>query len=195
MPEYRVAQQERRWAKDIEDYHPRDNADVVVGILGLGVMGSATADLLATAGYRVSAWTRRKREHQRVRCSPDRRFNHDWRTQRRHGEHGCCCGSMYSGADELQTFASGCDILVCLLPLTADTEGIINADLLSWLPKGASVINGARGGHHVEADVLAALDSGQLSYFVTDVAYPEPLPPDSQLWSHPKVRPAACPIT
>jgi len=68
MPEYRVAQQERRWAKDIEDYHPRDNADVAVGILGLGIMGSATADLLASAGYRMSAWTRRKREHQRVRC-------------------------------------------------------------------------------------------------------------------------------
>ena len=99
---------------------------------------------------------------------------------------------MYSGADELQTFASGCDILVCLLPLTADTEGIIDAELLSWLPKGASVINGARGRHHVEGDLLAALDSGQLSYFVTDVTDPEPLPPDSRLWSHPKVRHIAC---
>ncbi len=99
---------------------------------------------------------------------------------------------MYSGADELQRFVSGCDVLVCLLPLTADTEGIIDAELLGWLPKGASVINGARGRIHVESDVLAALDSGQLSYFVTDVTDPEPLPPDSKLWRHPKVRGLGC---
>ena len=99
---------------------------------------------------------------------------------------------MYSGAEELQKFVSGCDILVCLLPLTADTEGIINAELLGWLPKGASVVNGARGRHHVEGDVLAALGSGQLSYFVTDVTDPEPLPPESKLWHHPKVRGLGC---
>ena len=99
---------------------------------------------------------------------------------------------MYSGPEELERFVSGCDVLVCLLPLTADTEGIINAELLGWLPKGASVINGARGRIHVEGDVLAALDSGHLSYFVTDVTDPEPLPPGSKLWSHPKVRGVDC---
>jgi phosphoglycerate dehydrogenase-like enzyme len=71
MPDYRLAQQEKRWAKDIEDYRPRDNADMKIGILGLGVMGSATADLLASAGYCLSAWTRRKRQKDGVRYSTD----------------------------------------------------------------------------------------------------------------------------
>ena len=124
-----------------------------------------------------------------------------------------CGHSLYSGAAELQAFVSACDVLVCLLPLTTDTEGIISAELLTWLPEGASVINGARGRHHVEEDILAALDDGhvritltrlaalcadppetgtrcpirQVSYFVTDVTDPEPLPPSSRLWHHPRI--------
>lgn len=69
---------------------------------------------------------------------------------------------MFHGLEQLQDFVSSCDTLVCLLPLTTDTAGIINAELLSWLPEGSSVINGARGGHAVEEDVLAALDSGRV---------------------------------
>jgi len=72
--------------------------------------------------------------------------------------------------------------------LTPDTQGIINAELLSWLPPGATVINGARGGHMVVDDIIAALDSGTLGGLVTDVTDPEPLPEDSLLWTHPKVR-------
>lgn len=68
---------------------------------------------------------------------------------------------MFHGREQLQDFVASCDVLVCLLPLTPDTAGIINAELLSWLPEGATVINGARGGHAVEDDVLAALDSGK----------------------------------
>ena len=70
MPDYRLAQHEKRWAKDIEDYQPRDNADTRVGIMGLGVMGTATANLLAAAGYRLSAWTRRQRQHDNIRFGP-----------------------------------------------------------------------------------------------------------------------------
>lgn len=77
---------------------------------------------------------------------------------------------------------------VCLLPLTPDTEGIINSQLLSWLPPGATVVNGARGGHMVEDDVLAWLDDPSADgHLVTDVTDPEPLPPSSRLWDHPKV--------
>lgn len=78
-------------------------------------------------------------------------------------------------------------VQVCLLPLTPNTCGIIDEELLSWLPPGATVINGARGGHMVEADVVAALDSGALGGLVTDVTDPEPLPESSRLWDHPKV--------
>ena len=78
-------------------------------------------------------------------------------------------------------------MLVCLLPLTPDTEGIINADLLAELPGGAYVINAARGGHLVEEDLLAALDSDHIAGATLDVFRQEPLPPDHPFWSHPKV--------
>ena len=70
---------------------------------------------------------------------------------------------MFHGKGMLKDFVSACSMLVVLLPLTTDTRGIIDAELLSWLPEGGTVINGARGGHVVEDDVLAALDSGKVS--------------------------------
>jgi glyoxylate/hydroxypyruvate reductase A len=79
------------------------------------------------------------------------------------------------------------DIAVCLLPLTRETEGILCARTFAQMPKGAMVINIGRGRHVVHADLLAALDSGQLSYAALDALYPEPLPPDDPLWLHPKV--------
>jgi glyoxylate/hydroxypyruvate reductase A len=79
------------------------------------------------------------------------------------------------------------DVLVCLLPLTPQTRGIINARLLGLLPRGAFLINGARGAHVVDADLLAALDSGQVAAAALDVFQPEPLPADHPYWAHPKV--------
>lgn len=99
-------------------------------------MGSASADLLSEAGYQVSAWTRTQHDHEGVTC--------------------------YHGPDQLHEFVSNADVLVCLLPLTPTTRGIINAELLCSLPRGAAIINGGRGGHVVERDLLAALDSGQV---------------------------------
>lgn len=101
-----------------------------------GVMGGAAADLLSEAGYRVSSWTRTPHDQEGVTC--------------------------FFGPDQLQQFVSGADVLVCLLPLTPATRGIINAELLGWLPRGATLINAARGAHVVEADLLAALDGGQV---------------------------------
>ena len=79
------------------------------------------------------------------------------------------------------------DIAVCLLPLTRETEGIFCARTFAMMPKGAMVINVGRGKHVVEKDLIAALDSGQLSYAALDALWPEPLPPESPLWAHPKV--------
>jgi glyoxylate/hydroxypyruvate reductase A len=79
------------------------------------------------------------------------------------------------------------DILICLLPLTPATRGILDARLLGALPRGAFVINGARGAHVVDADLLAALESGQVAGAALDVFQPEPLPPEHPFWGHPKV--------
>ncbi len=87
----------------------------------------------------------------------------------------------------LGPFLARTDILVCLLPLTAQTEGIINADTLAQLPKGAYVINAARGGHMVEADLLAALNTGHIAGAALDVFRQEPLKDNNPLWDHPKV--------
>jgi glyoxylate/hydroxypyruvate reductase A len=83
--------------------------------------------------------------------------------------------------------AARSDILICLLPLTPATRGIVDARLLARLPRGAFLINGARGGHVVDADLLAALDSGQVAGAALDVFQPEPLPPEQPYWAHPRV--------
>ncbi|GAB4819814.1 hypothetical protein N2152v2_006860 [Parachlorella kessleri] len=134
--DYWRAQQERRWAKDVENYRSVDNSELRVGIMGLGVMGGAAADLLSEAGYQVACWTRTPHDRDGITC--------------------------FHGMTELQQFVGTTDVLVCLLPLTSSTRGLINAELLGWLPKGATLINAARGGHVIEGDLLAALDAGQV---------------------------------
>jgi glyoxylate/hydroxypyruvate reductase len=94
---------------------------------------------------------------------------------------------IFSGPDQLAPFLAQTDIAVCLLPLTPETEGILCAKNFALMPKGAMVINVGRGKHVVEKDLIAALDSGQLSYAALDALHPEPLPPDNPLWTHPKV--------
>ena len=85
-------------------------------------------------------------------------------------------------------FLAACEILICLLPLTSDTRGILNEATFGQMPEGAYLINCARGPLVVEADLLAALDSGRLSGAALDVFDQEPLPPENPLWSHPRVR-------
>lgn len=140
---------------------PRRTEETRVGILGLGVIGSYTAQSFARLGFAVSGWSQ---------------------------SHKSIAGvESYAGAAEREAFLRVSDILVCLLPLTADTRGILNAKAFAAMPEGALVMNVARGAHLVAEDLIAALDSGHLAGAVLDVFETEPLPQDSPLWSHPKV--------
>ena len=139
----------------------RPTREVHVGILGMGDIGAVTAERLLMFDFQVSGWSRSRKAVPGV--------------------------TSYAGAGELGAFLGQCDIMVCLLPLTPDTEGILNASLFAQLPKGAWVMNVGRGGHCNETDLLAALDSGHLAGAVMDVFQKEPLPPDSPIWKHPKI--------
>jgi glyoxylate/hydroxypyruvate reductase A len=136
-------------------------ADLRVGIMGLGYLGAASAQLLSRVGFKVSGWSRGA---SRLEGLPS-----------------------YAGQEQFGAFLAAADILVCLLPATDSTRGILNAATLSQLPRGACLINAGRGSHMVERDVIAALDSGQLGQAVLDVFEQEPLPPESPLWSHPGI--------
>ena len=95
---------------------------------------------------------------------------------------------VFAGADQLDRFASGLDIVVSVLPLTPDTTGIMNAAFFAQLAEGAFVINGGRGPQVDDGDLLAALESGQVGGAALDVFAVEPLPQDHPYWTHPKVR-------
>jgi glyoxylate/hydroxypyruvate reductase A len=139
----------------------RPSRDTRVGVLGLGDIGSAIATSLLPFDFQISGWSRSRKTIPGVKS--------------------------YAGASELPAFLAQCDYCVCVLPLTDDTRGIMNAKLFAQLPKGAFVINVARGGHLIEEDLIAALDSGHLGGAVLDVFQTEPLPADSPIWKHPKI--------
>jgi glyoxylate/hydroxypyruvate reductase A len=132
-----------------------------VGVMGLGVLGRAVLQALGAFGYRRYGWSRTPHEMPGVRC--------------------------YAGADSLYDFASQCDILVCLLPLTALTRHILDRRLMSAMPRGAWLINVGRGGHLDQPALLDALDSGHLGGAVLDVFATEPLPDSHPFWRHPRV--------
>ncbi|PWC73807.1 hydroxyacid dehydrogenase [Azospirillum sp. TSH100] len=158
MDRYATLQAEARW----EQLDHRPASEVTVGFLGMGELGAASARTLRTLEYRLMGWSRSPKSIEGV--------------------------ESFSGADGLVAMLPRCDLLVCLLPLTDQTRGILNADLFAALPKGAVVINAARGGHQVESDLLDALESGHLRGASLDVFVKEPLPADHPLWRHPKVR-------
>jgi glyoxylate/hydroxypyruvate reductase A len=132
-----------------------------IGVLGLGVLGQAVLERLGVFGYQRLGWNRSPR--------------------------GLPGVSTYAGAGELPAFLGQCDVLVCLLPLTESTRGMLGRELFAMLPPGAALVNVGRGGHLDQRALLDALDSGHLSRAILDVTDPEPLPADDPLWRHPRV--------
>jgi len=162
MLDYQDQQRRSRWRELAQP-----GADEVrVGVLGLGVLGLDAAQKLAALGFQLAGWSRTPKEVPGI--------------------------AHFSGDDGLDAFLARTDILVALLPLTAETQGILNRSLFARLAKdgplpGPVLINGGRGGLHVEADILAALDDGDLWAASLDVFEPEPLPEVSPLWRHPRI--------
>ena len=132
-----------------------------VGVLGLGAMGAATIDVVARFGYAVAGWSRRPQKIEGV--------------------------ETFAGAEQLGAFLARTNILVNALPLTAQTQNLLDRRAFSQMPQGAHVINVGRGGTIVDEDLLAALDEGRLASATLDVFRVEPLPPEHPFWSHPKI--------
>ena len=157
LPKIVAAQSAREWRQIIEP--PAHERRV--GIMGLGNLGADCAVTLAAIGFDVAGWARSEKTIDRVAC--------------------------FAGEATRNAFLARSDILVCMLPLTPETEGILNADLFDRLPDGAAVINVARGQHLVDEDLLAALDHGKVCGATLDVFHVEPLPIDHAFWDHPNV--------
>lgn len=139
---------------------------VRVGIMGYGELGRSAAAVLKPLGFDLAAWSRTPKQGADI--------------------------PTFSGEDQLTVFLARTDILVVLLPLTGATRGILNRSLFARLAKdgpfgGGVLINAGRGGLQVEADILSALDAGDLVGASLDVFEPEPLPHDNPLWRHPKI--------
>ncbi len=139
----------------------RQAADRRVSVLGAGELGRAVLAALGPFGFPLSAWSRSPRALAGV--------------------------THYAGNDGLGSMLENTDILICLLPLTPETTGILCRDVFDRLPRGASLINVGRGQHLVEQDLLFALGEGQISQAILDVFAAEPLPPEHCFWSHPNI--------
>ena len=132
-----------------------------VGVMGLGQQAQQILATLRPLGFALSGWARSAHRIDGVQC--------------------------FAGDQQLPAFLSQCDILLCVLPLTEQTQGILDRELFRQLPRGAALINMGRGGHLVEQDLLDALASGQLSGAVLDVLQQEPAPAEHPFWDHPQI--------
>ena len=162
MPAYLAQQRKRVW----RDLPQKAASAVTVGIMGAGALGQSAAKILQALGFNVTGWSRT--------AKPGLTF------------------PVHHGQPGLGPFLGATDILVCLLPLTPKTTGILNYELLSRLKRngplgGPVLINGGRGKEQVGGDILRALNDGTLAGATLDVFDPEPLPADSPLWCHPKL--------
>lgn len=156
-PEMEAAQTRREWWRQVV---PPASARRV-GIMGLGNLGGECARALASLGFDVAGWSRNPKAIDGV--------------------------VGFAGDAALPAFLRRSEILVCLLPLTPETTDILGGGLFAQLPEGAGLINCGRGEHLVEADLIPALDAGQLGHAVLDVFRAEPLPADHPFWTHPKI--------
>ncbi|MBI5580267.1 MAG: glyoxylate/hydroxypyruvate reductase A [Deltaproteobacteria bacterium] len=153
--------QQDQFQKKWQTRRPLRPQNVRVGIMGLGHLGADAARLLRLLGFQVSGWSRTPKHVEGI--------------------------TAWAGPDAMEEFLAQANVLVCLLPLTRATQGILNSRTFTRLPEGAYLINAARGEHLVEADLLAALDSGHLSGACLDVFREEPLPESHPFWSHPRI--------
>jgi glyoxylate/hydroxypyruvate reductase len=140
---------------------PRSRAEFSVGVLGLGVLGERAAKALTVFDFTVHGWSQSAKQISGVRC--------------------------WHGAAQFDDFLRQCKVLVCLLPLTPQTENILNLRTLGLLQPGGYVINVARGAHMVDEDLIALLDNGHLEGATLDVFRQEPLPAEHAFWRHPKI--------
>jgi glyoxylate/hydroxypyruvate reductase A len=159
---YAESQHKRVWAPKLQ----WAAGDLRVGVMGLGVLGQDAAQVLARIGFDVAGWSSTRKAIAGITC--------------------------FAGEAQLGAFLARTDLLVCLLPLTPQTRGILNRKTFAQLARdgklgGPVIINAGRGGLQVEDDILACLDDGTLGAATLDVFGTEPLPPDSPFWSHPKV--------
>lgn len=157
MLRYRQQQMARCWQAHLL----QPAAKRRVGVMGLGTQAQQILATLQTFGFDLSGWAR--------------------------SEHRIAGVDCFAGAEQLPAFLGRCDIVVCVLPLTEQTKGILNRQLFQHLPKGAALVNMGRGGHLIEEDLLEALASGQLSAAVLDVLEQEPAAPDHPFWHHPQI--------
>lgn len=140
---------------------PFDKPDFGIGILGLGVLGKRIADSLLHFGFPVHSWSRTAKDTAGVKS--------------------------YAGEQQLDAFLRASRVLICMLPLTPETTGILNRNTLSALPRGSYLINVARGGHLVEADLLALIREGHIAGATLDVFGEEPLPPGHPFWQENRI--------
>jgi glyoxylate/hydroxypyruvate reductase A len=154
---YAAQQREARW----EQRARLPKADFGVGILGFGLLGRSVAAALAPFGFPLAGWSRERKVEPAVQS--------------------------YAGDAELAAFLARTRVLVCLLPSTPATRNRLDRATLSRLPRGAHVVNVARGDIVVEADLLALLDEGHLASATLDVFREEPLPPGQPFWHHPRI--------
>ncbi|MCK5443181.1 MAG: glyoxylate/hydroxypyruvate reductase A [Maribacter sp.] len=157
LNQYKQDQYNRVWKP--EGYHRIE--DLTVGIMGLGALGKVLAKDLVSYGFKAQGWSNSKKNIANLKT--------------------------YAGVDEQFQFLSSTQILVCLLPLTKETVGILDKDLFEQLRKGAFIVNVARGGHIVDNDLLMMIEKGHLSGASLDVYHQEPLPKDHPFWDHPKI--------
>lgn len=154
---FQQQQREARWSRP----PPPAESEFSVGVMGFGSIGAPVADILSRLGFPVAVWTRTPRMPEGV--------------------------ASFAGLEGLAPFLARSRILVCALPLTSATRGLVDAKALAALPRGAYVINVSRGRVVRESDLVAAIDDGHLSGATLDVFETEPLPADSSLWRHPKI--------
>ena len=157
LPRLEMQHAQARW----ERFPPAPEEECTVGVMGYGAMGAPVVDILAQLGFPVVVWTRSPRHVESARSS--------------------------CGPDDLAPFLAQSRILVCALPLTGHTRGLLAASTLALLPRGAYLVNVSRGAVLDEADLVAAVDAGHLSGAALDVFATEPLPASSPLWRHPKI--------